>query len=613
MIFSRIVKSAMVALAFSFSFLSVCQAQDTTPSLRQQLGQKLILDIRFYCDTLPDNSQCREPVTRLPDELATMLINENIGGVILFAENLVSAPQVVALNHSLQALAQQHGKPPFIIAVDQEGGRVARLADDIATRFVGNMAIGATYEKHGVTYANKVATGMAQALKTLGFNTNFAPSLDINNNPKNPVINVRSFSDSPKRVAELGEAMTESMQSQGIVSAIKHFPGHGDTSVDSHTGLPQVLHPKRHIFQNEVLPFAALIASQTPPEMVMTAHIQYPALDNTVIKDRQGIEQVLPATLSRRILQDMLRQQLNYQGIIVTDALDMAGIAHYFAQDDAVVQTFNAGADIALMPYTIRSKQDITGFSRFLDSVAAKLTRTNTQEWRSSLARIASLKQRYNMAAFASEPVDKRKAIATQMLPAPHNKQLEQALANDAMTVVKGKPHLPLDSQGQWWVLMPDEARCRAFILGIEAQNQDSGHIQCTSMAKVASWPDISSMEGVKHIIIGDISPLHSAVEMGGMDDLAGLRRSNLKQQHHYFKQVLAHFSSNAVTKTMVALRTPYVLKDFESLVDLSLATYSYNVNNGQSGKIEGPSFHALARVLLGKMPAQGQLPVSLN
>ncbi|MDX1391883.1 MAG: glycoside hydrolase family 3 N-terminal domain-containing protein, partial [Rheinheimera sp.] len=245
-------------------------------SVSQMLGQKLMLDLRYYCEQAPVNGQCRTPMTRLPPALANLIRQYNIGGVILFAENLADVAQIVQLNRDLQAAAAASAlKLPLFISIDQEGGRVARLPRNLATSFAGNMAIGATYAAHGTAYASAVGRILADELLALGFNVNFAPTVDVNVNPDNPVINVRAFAEQAPVVAQLGGAMTSAMQQRGMIAALKHFPGHGDTAVDSHLGLPRVDHSAAQIRNVDLLPFARII-KQHNPGMIMTAHIQYP-------------------------------------------------------------------------------------------------------------------------------------------------------------------------------------------------------------------------------------------------------------------------------------------------------------------------------------------------
>jgi beta-N-acetylhexosaminidase len=339
-------------------------------SLEQQLGQKLILDFRYFCQH-GASTKCRIPMTELPNELSTAIAKYDIGGVILFSENTQSIEQTITLNSQLQtAASKSSSKLPLFISIDQEGGRVARLPRDVATSFTGNMSIGATYKKHGTSFAKKTATVIAKELNSLGINVNYAPTVDVNMNPDNPVINVRSFGENPVLVSKLGAAQVAGFENNGVITSLKHFPGHGDTNVDSHTGLPQVNHSKEIIYEQDLSPFKHIIAKQNPG-MIMTAHIQYPALDSTTFVSIDGKTMIKPATMSRAIITDILRGELNYQGVVVTDALDMAGISNFFTPTQAVINTFAAGADIALMPVEIRTPDDLNKLDALIKELVA--------------------------------------------------------------------------------------------------------------------------------------------------------------------------------------------------------------------------------------------------
>lgn len=371
------------------------------------IGQKMMLDFRYFCQDHTPSKQCRTPVTVMPQPLLNLLSSENIGGVILFSENIHSAKQLVTMNYELQANMRQAGKEALFIAVDQEGGRVARLPTTILPAFAGNLAIGASAHQHGNAFASNIGEHIGRTLLPLGINTNFAPSVDINSEPNNPVINVRSFGESPEQTAELGEAFVSAMQKAGVLSALKHFPGHGDTRVDSHSGLPRVDHSLKQAQSGDLLPFANIINSDTPPAMVMSAHIQYPSLDNTTIKNKQGELQIVPATLSKRILTDILRNRLGFDGLIVTDALDMAGISQFFTQEEAVMMAFDAGADIALMPYTIRNQQDIEAFNAMLNSLAMRIVKDKQkmEQLTASHQRVLRMKLHHQLGRYVSKPM----------------------------------------------------------------------------------------------------------------------------------------------------------------------------------------------------------------
>ena len=348
----------------------------SSPTLKYKLAQQLFIDLRYFCSPAAVG-YCQMPVTTLPNELSELLSETQVGGVILFSENLTDKKQILTLNRAIQSaiLRNQSSNQSVAayIGLDQEGGRVSRLPQDEYLGFAGNMAIGATYAKHDVYFADAIATEHARQLRALGFSVNFAPVLDVNNNPENPVINVRSYSQFPELVADLGQAAIAAMQTNGIAGAAKHFPGHGDTKIDSHVGLPKVAHTPEIIHSIDLAPFKHVINGKTPsavPDMIMTAHIQYPNLDNTSFQTKTGKKTTLPATLSKKILTGLLREQLGYKGLIVTDALDMAAISQFLEPKEAVIKAIDAGADITLMPYRISSPEQAKAFIIWLEELS---------------------------------------------------------------------------------------------------------------------------------------------------------------------------------------------------------------------------------------------------
>src|SRR6266581_343084 len=285
-------------------------------SLEQKVGQVFMLG--FEGTTL--NAANRALVNGL-----------HLGGVTLFARNVDTAAQVAQLDADLQTIADPL---PLFISVDQEGGLVVRITDG-ATIFPGNMAVGATGDP---TLARKVADASASELLAMGINMDLAPVVDVNTNPLNPVIGVRSFGSDVSLVSEFGVQTIQGLQSSGVSAVGKHFPGHGDTSVDSHRGLPVVPHSLERLQALEFLPFKAAI--QAGVDGIMTAHLYLPAIEP---------QQDLPATLSKTVLTGLLREQLGYQGLILTDALDMDAIKKDRAAAEAAVQAFEAGADMLLI------------------------------------------------------------------------------------------------------------------------------------------------------------------------------------------------------------------------------------------------------------------------
>ncbi|MCW7470112.1 glycoside hydrolase family 3 protein [Leptospira kanakyensis] len=254
------------------------------------------------------------------------------GGIILFGKNLGKKEEILSLTRDLQIAAKDKGLAPFFISTDQEGGRVFRVQDGI-THYPGAMAVGQT---GNTEWGETVGFVTSYELRSLGLNFLFAPVLDINNNPLNPVINTRSFGSDSKRVSDVAVAYEKGARVGGCLPVIKHFPGHGDTTVDSHLGLPIINKSLEELETLELVPFKRSIAGGA--EAVMSAHIMYPKIDPQ-----------FPATLSKTILTDVLRKGLNFDGIIITDAMEMHAISKNYEKDRPGVLTILAGANIVLL------------------------------------------------------------------------------------------------------------------------------------------------------------------------------------------------------------------------------------------------------------------------
>ncbi len=262
-------------------------------TLRQKITQMLMPDFRKWQQ---EGQAAQSDMTELNKEVAEAVDKYDFGGVILFAENVKGTAQTLALTQALQqaAISNQanNGKLPLLLAIDQEGGIVYRLGS--GTALPGNMAVGATRDPE---LANQAGQIIGRELSALGLNVNFAPVFDTNNNPQNPVIGLRSFSSDPKVVARLGTAMMEGIQKYNVAVAAKHFPGHGDTAVDSHTGLPLVDKSYAELEALELLPFKAAIDKNA--DMLMTAHIQYPQIEKDTFISKQTGETIYIPEIGR--------------------------------------------------------------------------------------------------------------------------------------------------------------------------------------------------------------------------------------------------------------------------------------------------------------------------
>ena len=596
----------------------------------RQIAAKMALDIRYYC---PDRAitqvgHCLKPVTKLPSVLANMITTTGIGSVVLFAENLESTKQVIQLTSDMQkAAAQSKSGQPLIISIDQEGGRVVRLPQ--ATSFAGNMAIGATYLANGIKYAAETSTVIAKELKLLGINNNYAPVVDVNTNADNPVINTRSFGEDPQRVAELGAAAVNGFQKQGVMATLKHFPGHGDTHVDSHLGLPLVAHDLAVIEKKDIAPFQWAI-KHSSPAMIMTAHIQYPALDNSTIENITGDKIIRPATMSRIILTELLRNKMGFEGIIATDALDMAGIAHYFNDVTAVAETFVAGADLAVMPFKIRKSEDIEKFYFFVKAVAQALQQKadknefSLTEVTQSIARINRYKAKYIKLPKTS--ITEQITQAEQKISQKQHLILEQALADNSVVLLTNKQNrLPVDvaniTRIHLFVLNWQEFRALKQAITVHWQNSGklAPQISATVVSEGDAQAQIQSGEKLAKadLIIATIdTKVASVVDIGGAEDLLTQAYSKNEQGKVSYEQLLTYQLQQAqlrkVTSVLIVKGSPYLLQIYTELADAILVTFDDRIYQKDKDALS-PGYNTSLSILLGMQKARGKLPVSLT
>ena len=401
-------------------------------TVRQKITQMLMPDFRKWQQ---EGQASQSDMTELNKEVAEAVDKYDFGGVILFAENVKGTAQTLALTQALQqaAISNQanNGKLPLLLAIDQEGGIVYRLGS--GTALPGNMAVGATRDPE---LANQAGQIIGRELSALGLNVNFAPVFDTNNNPQNPVIGLRSFSSDPKVVARMGTAMMEGIQKYNVAVAAKHFPGHGDTAVDSHTGLPLVDKSYAELEALELLPFKAAIDKNA--DMLMTAHIQYPQIEkDTVISKQTGETIYIPATLSDDIITGIVRKKFGYKGVVVSDAMGMDAIAKNFGESEAAIMAIKSGVDVVLMPTVLRSKSDLAKIDKIINDIELAVQRGDIPISRldESVTRILNLKEKRGVLDF--DPSERTQAKAEATVGSELNRDTERKIAASAVTVVK--------------------------------------------------------------------------------------------------------------------------------------------------------------------------------
>ncbi|MCJ7840107.1 beta-N-acetylhexosaminidase [Lederbergia sp. NSJ-179] len=322
--------------------------------------------------------------TVMDQETEEFIRTHQVGGMIFYAENLQNTKQMITLLNDIKA-ANEQNPFPLLLGVDQEGGRISRFPDEVM-KLPTNEEIGVINQP---TFSYEIGQLLGEQVKAFGFNLDFAPVLDINSNPNNPVINDRSFGNDAKVVSRLGIETMKGIQSQHIMSVIKHFPGHGDTAVDSHLDLPVMDKSMEEMKQLEIIPFQNAINQGA--DIVMVAHILLSKMDPTY-----------PSSMSEKVITDLLRKQLHFKGVVMTDDMTMQAITKHYDIGEASVQSVKAGSDIILIAH---------GYDHATAAIDAIVQAVEAGEWSEdriddSVRRILELKKNYGVHDQAVQKVD---------------------------------------------------------------------------------------------------------------------------------------------------------------------------------------------------------------
>lgn len=370
------------------------------------------------------------------EQIRTLVKDYHVGGTVYFRRNVESVFQLAALSANLQRLPRSRPDIPLFISIDQEGGMVSRLDHEGMSRIPGNMTLGAAGD---LRLTRRTAELAAKEMIALGINFNFAPCVDVNNNPANPVIGVRSFGEDPDKVGEHGAAAIHGYQQSGVIATAKHFPGHGDTTVDSHRGLAVVPHDRRRLERIELAPFAKAIAAGV--DAIMTAHVAFPAFEP---------DEGTPATLSKRVLTDLLREELGFGGVIVTDCLEMHAISKSCGIVEGAVRAIEAGADLVLVSHTF---EDQIGAIRAVREAVAS-GRLSEQRIDRSAERVLALKKK--RIGWLPPVAETEVLVPAPLTPPKESDALLTEIAESSVTLVKDAGNLPLDPAQAILVVWPE-------------------------------------------------------------------------------------------------------------------------------------------------------------
>lgn len=533
-------------------------ASSSPIAIEQAMGQKFLLSF-WGQDGLPE------------DFLSVVQRIQPAGFTLYRALNLSHPEQVRSLTASLQQVARQLNLPPFLIAADQEGGQLMAIGEG-ATAFPGNLALGAAGAEE---LARRTGAAIGIELAAMGINVNYAPVCDLLTNPRNTSLGTRAFSDDPALTARLARAMVEGLQSAGVAATAKHFPGYGDVSTDAHFATPVLPHGLERLRQVELPPFAAVIANGV--KLVMTGHQALPAIED-------GLD--LPATLSRRLLRDILRHELGFTGLVVTDALDMGAIQQGDGLLIDCLAAITAGVDLLLFgPTTLQGERLQTGL---LQAVRRGLI--SQAELQASAGRVLALKDW--LAGFEQPALD--------VVGCAEHQALALEIARRSVTLVRDREGLlPLRrAAGQRWLAVTP--------IPADMTPAETSSIVRLSLgdalrgAPSPAYPGIEVEECAFHLnpTEGEMRAILERAE-GAAGVLVGTFNAI---DHPGQVALLKALIERGAPLVAAALRSPFDLLVYPPAVGACLCTYS----------IQPCAIQALGEALWGQIPLRGALPVRI-
>ncbi|MCE1164523.1 MAG: glycoside hydrolase family 3 protein [Bacteroidetes bacterium] len=497
--------------------------------------------------------------------LDKLITGEKIGGIIFFKGKVLEETRTI---NKLQALSEI----PLLISQDFERGTAMRLED--GSIFPNNMAIGATRNKE---LAYKMGFQISKECRAIGVHQNYSPVLDVNNNPKNPIINVRSFGEDPALVSEMGLEMIRGLQDGNVIATAKHFPGHGDTDIDTHNDLPVINYGMDRLNKIELVPFKNAVNNGV--KSVMLAHISFPELDKTPN---------IPSSLSPAVATGLLKNQLNFNGLVVTDALNMSGITKYFTTEQVALSCVEAGIDLILMPQ---------GETRTIDAIEKAVNSGKFTEERIDASAKKILEAKEWLKLFDNKYTDESKVM--QVVNSEYAQELSQTIADQSITLVRNDDVLPIEKKKT-----NDKCLILSMYYGNEPENTQYFYEEFTKQTGDVFNNVVKTMA-----INGDIISLEAAFKK--MDDfdfyviplfIKVKMKSGSVAMNESQADYINFLTYNNKKVIVISFGNPYLMDNFPEVP-------AYICAYGDSK----PSIKAAIKSLIGDINPKGKLPVTIN
>lgn len=493
------------------------------------------------------------PGPEMNEEFINLVKEYKVSNVILFKHNIVNKKQLKKLCADIQALVKAETGHPALIGIDQEGGVITRLPSD-CVNVPGAMAIAATGDPG---YATKAAEITGRELRALGIQIDYAPVADVNNNPLNPIIGSRSFGDTPEQVSRYCLATLKGFNNTGIIATAKHFPGHGDTANDSHVSLPMIDKSLDELYEMELVPFKALIEENIPS--IMTTHILFPQIE----------KEKVPATMSRRIITGLLKEELGFKGLITSDCMEMGAIAEYYGTAKGVAAAMAAGVDMVMISHTVYKA--VEAIKEVEKAIADG--RISMNEMDESVDKILMYKKQYCL-----EP--EGEAGTKEAF------EVSEEIRNKTITLVSGKIP-PLGDK-------PVFVGCADYRSGMVSNVEINDTTSAGFMAgRIGGDSYVTTKDPTDEEIakVADYVKGHTSIIV------------NTYNGHLYDGQMklVKAMSDMNIPMILIALRNPYDLKDLPSHV-AGIAAWDYS----------NETLAALVPFVTGKVKPTGKMPIAL-
>ncbi|PWA03244.1 hypothetical protein BB558_000612 [Smittium angustum] len=581
-------------------------------TLRDKVFQKIIPSFKYWKNT--NRNQWNDiqntvlPLTQINAQVAGMLRSYNFCGINLENENVISATQATTFTYELQK-ANLISNPVPLLIVSTKGGGSRENRISLGSIGPGNMAIGAAMNE---TYASLCSQYAASEIGSIGVKLNLGLSCDVNSDPTNPSAGVSSFSMDPDEVTKLSFEAMRGVQSMHVACSAKHFPGGGDVVKDPDSGFSVCSKNTTQLEKTELQPFFGLIGNGM--DVVVASHIQVPSLDDTAIpNDINGTMVVVPASLSKTIVTEKLRTQMGFNGVVISQEIDVPEMRDNFNVENIVSMAFKAGVDIINLPTEIVNLTQTTIFDTIYSKISSEIQSGNytMDELDSSVRRIMAFKNKYGVFRITTGGLQQRIDQSIRVFGRQESLDLQNIVCRESITVVKNYNGIGIpfsnDNSNNVLVFMPDQKQCDSVQKTVKSSgiNGNFKFFAYQDMVYNSTWDSV--INGCTHVVVGSQVGVNNPPN-DGVNILKDDQDPNNSKYCFPLKVVDACSSANKLV-SVISLDSPYDIANFENADSIICA---YGAEGLDSDGNQGPNISAAIQTVFGKSEPKGKLPTDV-